>query len=254
MTLSPPDTVALELITARAWPAARAARIGGWRLYGSSGFSNRINACWPLQDPGRPLAEAIAEADAWYGAMDLPLVFKIVDGACAPRTLMERLPDLGFRRRAETIVMTGPVGGSSDPAVALGGEVDEGVASVFAATANDPGDARERLETLSRIPAPRVLARLDVDGAPAAIGACAAADGWAGLFAMRTNPDHRRRGLARRVLGSLLDWAEEAGADRAWLQVEADNAPAIALYAAAGFEEAYRYRYWFRPDRPHGAL
>ena len=63
---------------------------------------------------------------------------------------------------------------------------------------------------------------------------------------MRTAPDHRRKGLARRVLRALL--AEAAGLDarRAWLQVEADNTPAIALYADEGFEPAYRYRYWVR--------
>ena len=29
-----------------------------------------------------------------------------------------------------------------------------------------------------------------------------------------------------------------------WLQVEAENTGAIALYESAGFTEAYRYRYW----------
>ena len=45
---------------------------------------------------------------------------------------------------------------------------------------------------------------------------------------------------------ALLAEAQDLGAERAWLQVEAENAPAIALYAAEGFEPAYLYRYWTR--------
>jgi ribosomal protein S18 acetylase RimI-like enzyme len=48
------------------------------------------------------------------------------------------------------------------------------------------------------------------------------------------------------VLLTLLSEARRQGVERAWLQVEADNAPAIALYAAEGFQPAYCYRYWSR--------
>jgi ribosomal protein S18 acetylase RimI-like enzyme len=44
-----------------------------------------------------------------------------------------------------------------------------------------------------------------------------------------------------------MDHAARAGAHRAWLQVEAVNAPAIALYERAGFSTAYSYLYWTKP-------
>jgi ribosomal protein S18 acetylase RimI-like enzyme len=40
-----------------------------------------------------------------------------------------------------------------------------------------------------------------------------------------------------------MKWALGRGAAFAWLQVEADNEPAIALYRSIGFAEAYRYHY-----------
>ena len=137
-------------------------------------------------------------------------------------------------------------GGEGDAAIRLSDRPDVTFEAVFTATAGDPEDGRERLEALGRIPAPARFARLDIDGAPAAIGASAIGGGYAGIFGMRTVPDHRRKGLARRVLRALLAEAETLDADHAWLQVEADNAPAIALYAAEGFEPGYRYSYWVR--------
>ena len=40
-----------------------------------------------------------------------------------------------------------------------------------------------------------------------------------------------------------LDEARSRGAHQAWLQVEADNEPAISLYRSLGFREVYRYHY-----------
>jgi GNAT superfamily N-acetyltransferase len=250
VTLSGPEILDLETISARAWPAAQEIALGAWRLHASAGFSGRINACWPLGEPGVDLDDAIASVEAWYARHALPSLFKIVDDACAPTALTARLAAIGYRTHTETIMMIGPVVGSSDPAAALDEVVDPEFAAVFAATAHGPGDARERLETLGRAPRPRAFARLDAAGAPAAIGACAAEGDWAGVFAMRTDPRFRRQGLARRILASLMAFAAGAGAARAWLQVEAVNSGAVALYEAAGFTEAYRYRYWEK-DRRH---
>jgi ribosomal protein S18 acetylase RimI-like enzyme len=244
VTIQADEIAALEAVSARAWPAARQSRLGGWRLNATSGFSGRINACWPLGDPQIGLEEAIAQAEAWYAGHSLPGLFKIAEAACVPSTLPARLAALGYRARTETVMMTGPAAGSRDPSVSLSDVVEAQFAAVFAAAADGPGDARERLETLTRVPNPRAFARLDCAGEPAAIGACGAEGDWAGVFAMRTDPRFRRLGLARRVLAALMAFARDAGASRAWLQVEADNAGAIALYAAAGFSEAYRYRYW----------
>jgi ribosomal protein S18 acetylase RimI-like enzyme len=246
VTLSASEILALETISARAWPAARETRLGGWRLHASAGFSGRINACWPLGDPGVDLGAAIARAEAWYQDHALPSLFKIVDTACAPGTLPDRLATLGYRSHTETIMMIGPAVGATDPSMVVSDTLDADFAAVFSAAAHGPGDARERLETMARVPRPRAFARLDSGGSPAAVGAGAAEDEWAGVFAMRTDPRFRRLGLARRILGSLMAFAAEAGAARAWLQVEAVNTGAIALYEAAGFTEAYRYRYWER--------
>ena len=53
----------------------------------------------------------------------------------------------------------------------------------------------------------------------------------------------RGRGFARRAVLSALKWAHSRGARLGWLQVEADNAAAIHLYASLGFSELYRYHY-----------
>ena len=49
--------------------------------------------------------------------------------------------------------------------------------------------------------------------------------------------------MRRRLVQSALKWARQRGARFAWLQVEADNAPALGLYRSLGFDEIYRYHY-----------
>ena len=65
--------------------------------------------------------------------------------------------------------------------------------------------------------------------------------GWLGLSCLAVREDARRRGIARAMLAALAEWAR--GADRLWLEVEEDNAPALALYRALGLERTGGYSY-----------
>lgn len=240
------DPAVLEPLADDAWRARERETLGGWRLNASSGYSMRINACWPLGAPDREPEAAIAAVEAWYAARGLPARFKLTEGVFAPSDLADRLAARGYQAGKETLVMLGPARGEGDAAVRLLSAPDPTFEAVFTASAGDPEDGRERIEALGRIPPPAFFAKLEIDDAPAAIGVAALGDGFAGVFGMRTVPTHRRKGLARRVLRTLLAEARRQGAERVWLQVEADNAAAIALYADESFEPAYRYRYWSR--------
>jgi GNAT superfamily N-acetyltransferase len=243
-TVSPLD---LELISGGAWRAAEEGALGAWRLNAALGFSGRINSCWPLGDPGLGVDDAILAVERWYAARGLPTVFKLADGATVPEDLSLRLAAMGYRPDTETILMTGPVAGEPDGEVALSDDPDACFESVFVRAGPGGGDARERLEALARTPSPRAFACIFGKGVTAAIGACSTEAPWTGVFAMRTLPGYRRLGLARRLLAALLAAAREAGALKAWLQVETANHGAIRLYEAMGFAPAYRYRYWRRP-------
>ncbi|WP_374209828.1 GNAT family N-acetyltransferase [Glycomyces sp. TRM65418] len=66
--------------------------------------------------------------------------------------------------------------------------------------------------------------------------------GWTGVFAMAVLPEARGRGAGRALISVLAEWARAQGTPTTHLQVEADNEPASALYAKAGFTEALAYR------------
>lgn len=73
--------------------------------------------------------------------------------------------------------------------------------------------------------------------------------GEAELLTLAVAPPARCRGLGAALVAAFLDRAAAAGAERAFLEVAADNAAARALYARAGFAEAGRRPgYYRRPD------
>lgn len=59
--------------------------------------------------------------------------------------------------------------------------------------------------------------------------------GEAELLTIATHPDHQRRGLAAQIMADWHAQAVSQGATRAFLDVAADNAAAIALYHKCGY-------------------
>jgi predicted GNAT family acetyltransferase len=77
-----------------------------------------------------------------------------------------------------------------------------------------------------------------------ACGSLAMEGKLAGIFGMVTAAEYRGRGVATAVVAKLLDGARAAGAETAYLQVDADNAPARRTYSKFGFRDCYAY--WYR--------
>ncbi len=69
------------------------------------------------------------------------------------------------------------------------------------------------------------------------------------ILTIAVDPDCRGRGLARLLLGHHAPELARRGVGRLFLEVEEDNAPALALYRRAGFRQVgERAGYYPKPD------
>jgi len=238
----------LEAIAFRSWPAAEVRAHKGMLLRAMGGESRRANSAAVYAcDADLPIDEAIAVAEAFYEARGSPPRFQLTP--LAPAGLEAALARRGYSIAAPVFAETAPL-----TAVLSA----EGASGVSAEILPSPDDAWKEVEIARGRFADigdsflRALAGLGsasgfgvarVGGAVA--GACLVVcdGGVVVLSAMRTLPELRRRGVARALVAASARWARERGADTAYLQVERDNAAALALYAAFGFTPAYAYHY-----------
>lgn len=70
--------------------------------------------------------------------------------------------------------------------------------------------------------------------------------GEAELLTLAVSPDARRRGMGRKLVARFLYQARLRGAEHAFLEVSAENAPAVALYESAGFRSCGRRRGYYQ--------
>ena len=67
------------------------------------------------------------------------------------------------------------------------------------------------------------------------------------LLTLAVAPEARRMGVARALLAEFAHTSHARGAREAFLEVASDNAPAIALYASAGWQRAGTRRDYYAP-------
>lgn len=66
------------------------------------------------------------------------------------------------------------------------------------------------------------------------------------LLTLAVAPEHRRAGAGRALLAAFEAAAAARGATTAFLEVAADNAPALALYVGAGWRQGGRRQGYYR--------
>ncbi|WP_191133968.1 GNAT family N-acetyltransferase [Streptomyces sp. col6] len=240
----------LAPVYARAWQPVESEPLGDWLLRAAGGFTRRANSVLPLGDPGVPLGVALGRVRQWYADRGLPPYVQTATGAeDAQEELCAALEEHGWRREVTAEVRIA--------ALAPVGDLPAEVTRVRLERAADAAwlSRYQRVGT----PGPEVSSVLhsgpsvwfatvpgEAGEAPAAIGRCVVDGRWAGFMAVEVAPEHRRRGLATAVMTALARQAMDEGASAAWLQVEADNEGARALYDGMGFATHHLYHH-FRP-------
>ncbi|MFJ2819981.1 GNAT family N-acetyltransferase [Streptomyces toxytricini] len=236
----------LARVGARAWQPLESEPLGGWTLRAAGGFTRRANSVLALGDPGIPLGEALARVTAWYAERGLPPYVQGATGAAGTQeVLLAELERRGWRREVSAEVRTAALAPLADTAadtaaVRLSRTPDGEWLSRYGRV-DDPDTARRVLEAgpsvwFATVPG-AAIGRLVVDGR------------WAGFAAVEVAPERRREGLATAVMAALAARALEEGASAAWLQVEAGNTAARALYDGLGFAAHHAYHH-YRQARP----
>ncbi|MGX1881068.1 GNAT family N-acetyltransferase [Streptomyces sp. NPDC055287] len=239
----------LARVCARAWQPVESEPLGEWLLRAAGGFTRRANSALPLGDPGMPVGAALERVCEWYAARGLPAYVQVSTGAEGTQErLAAELERYGWSLDVTAQVRIAPL--------APVGDLDADVSRVRLDRRCDAGWLA-RYQRFQE-PGPHVLRVLEsgpsvwfasVPGegeTPAAIGRCVVDGRWAGFMAVEVDPAYRRQGLATAVMTALARQALDEGASAAWLQVEADNDGARALYDDMGFATHHSYHH-FRP-------
>ncbi|MBP2707510.1 GNAT family N-acetyltransferase [Microbispora sp. RL4-1S] len=225
----------IERRAAVAWPARHVEERDGWLLRHTPGVSRkRLNSALPL--PGA--TASIPALESFYSERGLPVTVQ-VSPEDRHRGLDTLLAARGYSAVARTLVMAAEAKTVLAAAADPGGieRVDDHTRwpELFRAVGGQTDD----VDVIQSV-APR--AGLFAKGATG-LGAAIVEDGWTGVFCLATHPDHRREGVAKAIMAAAALWSQERGAPRLYLQVEEDNAPALALYYGLGFTLSHRYHY-----------
>lgn len=244
--LSADDIEAIERATLAAVAPERVEAIDGWLLPMDTGTVGRAHSAVPLHhgahDPTLIGAIALRYHDA-----GLRPVFRLPE-VPAFQAWWPLLAAHGFRREQPTLTQTGSVEdllalSDQTEGVTLDPGPDAAWMAMFLGEGFDPVDGASRAKALSRAQG-TLFASLREGGETLASGAASFGQGWLSRHGLRTAARHRGRGLAGRLIRAMALEAQRRGITRSFLQVDACNASALALYGRAGMSTAWPYAYW----------
>ncbi|MET7537351.1 GNAT family N-acetyltransferase [Streptomyces sp. NPDC005507] len=240
----------LARAAARAWQPVESERLGDWEMRAASGFTRRANSVLPLGDPGLPLDEALSRVRAWYERRGLPAYIQTATGAEGTQELLcAELEAREWVREVSAEMWVGglaPVADGVDPGDRV--ELTREPGEAWLGRYQRKGASEVALKVLTAGPSVWFATVPGGGGEPDAIGRCVVDGRWAGFAAVEVAPSRRRQGLASAVMTALSRRALEEGASAAWLQVEADNEGARALYGRLGFAAHHAYHHYRAPD------
>ena len=220
----------------------------GWVLKLSAGKAKRARSVNAFFGSTLPLPRKFEHCEKIYAQHGLAPLFRMTPFNCHA-DLEDALAARGYLAFDTTLVQAMKM--DEAPAIpAAADDVDiaaleaaafvETVGELRGSTVAQREAHRERLENS---PLDKRCVAVSAAGRVVCTAQVAVEGGLVGVYDVVTAEDARGNGYATLACASLLSWAWQHGANVAYLQVTADNAPAISIYRKFGFATIYSYHY-----------
>ncbi|MFS0871010.1 GNAT family N-acetyltransferase [Paenibacillus xylanilyticus] len=241
------DHKTIEELSLNHWQPLSTLLYDGWVLRFANGYTKRANSIQPIHYSTQDVHAKIDECERIYASNQLSTIFKITP-FIQPDHLDQLLQDKGYVIVDHSSIQTRSLEHLQEPKHSFV-QIDEQLTEEWLdhfCRLNQVNNLQRRTMTqmLSNIRTCKALISLSVDGQVVACGLGVVERGYIGLYDIITDVNYRNRGLAEQMILHLLHWGKRQGATSSYLQVVANNRPALRLYAKLGYSEVYRY--WYR--------
>ena len=237
----------LEEIALNAWPALETIQLDGWVIRYAHGVTKRSNSVNPIYESVQNINEKIDFCEKFYRSKAIPVCFKITEIA-QPSGLDEMLDARGYAHKFDVLILVKDISkfnGDIDENIHLLEDTDDlWLDHYIKMNGSKPTDKPVYKQIIDNIQFPKCLFTLTLNEFVIGCGLGVVEDKFIGLFDIVIDPQYRNQGFGKLLVENILKWGKSKGADTAYLQVLADNTPAIRLYEKVCFKEEYRY--WYR--------
>jgi GNAT superfamily N-acetyltransferase len=250
----------------------------GWLLRFSPGKAKRARCVNAIAPGLLPLAEKLTHAQDFFARHKLPTMVRITPFS-QPQDLDAQLHALGWQQFDDTRVMTLDLSAFADlegdraismrvfsqNALEMTANIASAIsryslnleqpnvmafADIVGTLRGSPAEQRRaHAQRLAASPVtPEPFALTDARGVGVACGQVAREGTLVGVYDVFVREDWRGKGVAAALTTRMLTHAVKQGARTAYLQVDANNTAARAVYTKLGFADAYGY--WYRAIDP----
>jgi len=226
-------------------PAIDQSLQAGMLLRSNGGYTKRANSATAICDVTGNYRKVIQACEAYFEDRGQPSVFRLLSILDIDE-FDTKLADRGYQSIEKTLVMSCPLPGISRQRSKINSlSGDDWIDAFYQISGDKSQYKRQHLEMLLHIKSPCLTAAVrDATGAIAALGIGVVENGYFGIFNIVTAKNQQRKGYSTILISELMSWANSTRAHTAYVQVRAENNPAVELYKKLGYQE--NYHYWYR--------
>ncbi|BAZ14904.1 GCN5-related N-acetyltransferase [Calothrix sp. NIES-4071] len=234
----------IEFASYSSWQAFEQIDYFGWIIRFANGYTKRANSVNALTPSNANLPAVIQHCESFYRERRQPTIFRLLSFVDDP-SLDSYLADIGYKYLDPSLVLYQKLDSSHNQPLSLIAVEQKLWLHTYCSIAGiDLRTQENHVKILSQVPKQSLFAILEENGQPIACGMGVIFNNYFGIFDIITQQQSRNKGYGARLITNMLSWAWIAGAQDAYVQVVAANAPAVRLYEKLGYRRLYNY--WYR--------